>query len=203
MSYRTLETLEFVGNAICLDFVNSLIDYDDQQHDYLESYETFLEWCLYANVLSKDQVKILRERTLSQTRLANRAFNQILEFRALVKRVLSSFTTQQKPNDDDLEKIKMLFAQAVKAAKLKQKDDGLSVQWQDTTDLNTPLHKLVNSMFELLISSGSCKLKACPGCGWMFLDTSKNGLRRWCSMNTCGSRDKMKRYYQRGKPKSN
>ncbi|WP_344746998.1 CGNR zinc finger domain-containing protein [Streptosporangium vulgare] len=38
-------------------------------------------------------------------------------------------------------------------------------------------------------------MHACPSCYWLFLDTSKNGRRRWCSMTTCGSRDKARRYY--------
>jgi predicted RNA-binding Zn ribbon-like protein len=41
------------------------------------------------------------------------------------------------------------------------------------------------------------RVRACPGrnCGWLFLDTS--GRRRWCSMETCGSREKMRRMYER------
>jgi predicted RNA-binding Zn ribbon-like protein len=41
------------------------------------------------------------------------------------------------------------------------------------------------------------RVRHCPGhdCGWLFLDTS--GRRRWCSMETCGSRAKMKRLYER------
>ncbi|MGH2486180.1 MAG: CGNR zinc finger domain-containing protein [Ktedonobacterales bacterium] len=29
-------------------------------------------------------------------------------------------------------------------------------------------------------------MRECPGprCGWLFLDTSKNGARRWCSMES-------------------
>jgi predicted RNA-binding Zn ribbon-like protein len=44
------------------------------------------------------------------------------------------------------------------------------------------------------------RVRACPGlgdCGWLFLDTSKSGRRRWCSMEGCGSRAKMRRYYAR------
>jgi predicted RNA-binding Zn ribbon-like protein len=41
------------------------------------------------------------------------------------------------------------------------------------------------------------RLGECPSCGWLFLDTSKNRRRRWCSMATCGSRDKARRYYER------
>jgi predicted RNA-binding Zn ribbon-like protein len=41
------------------------------------------------------------------------------------------------------------------------------------------------------------RVRRCPGrnCGWLFLDVS--GRRRWCSMTTCGSRDKMRRMYER------
>ena len=41
------------------------------------------------------------------------------------------------------------------------------------------------------------RLHRCPGraCGWIFLDMS--GRRRWCSMATCGSREKMRRMYER------
>jgi predicted RNA-binding Zn ribbon-like protein len=31
----------------------------------------------------------------------------------------------------------------------------------------------------------------------MFLDKSRNGRRRWCEMEICGSRAKMRRYHQR------
>jgi predicted RNA-binding Zn ribbon-like protein len=41
------------------------------------------------------------------------------------------------------------------------------------------------------------RVRRCPGrdCGWLFLDAS--GRRRWCSMTTCGSREKMRRMYAR------
>jgi len=43
------------------------------------------------------------------------------------------------------------------------------------------------------------RVRRCPGhdCGWLFLDLS--GRRRWCSMDTCGSRAKMRRLYERRK----
>ena len=42
------------------------------------------------------------------------------------------------------------------------------------------------------------RVKACDGdgCGWLFLDTSRAGTRRWCSMQTCGNRYKARRHYR-------
>ncbi len=43
------------------------------------------------------------------------------------------------------------------------------------------------------------RLKACrdPGCRWAFYDASKNGMGRWCNMQICGARHKMRRYRER------
>lgn len=48
------------------------------------------------------------------------------------------------------------------------------------------------------------RLKTCPGadCGWMFLDETKNGRRRWCMMETCGNRAKAARHYARSRSAS-
>ena len=35
------------------------------------------------------------------------------------------------------------------------------------------------------------------GCGWVFLDETKNRRRRWCSMKDCGNRAKARRHYAR------
>ena len=48
------------------------------------------------------------------------------------------------------------------------------------------------------------RLKACrnPACRWVFYDASKNGLGRWCNMQVCGARDKMRRYRERKQSES-
>jgi predicted RNA-binding Zn ribbon-like protein len=43
------------------------------------------------------------------------------------------------------------------------------------------------------------RIRSCanPDCPLYFLDTSRPGTRRWCSMSVCGNRDKTRRHYQR------
>ena len=38
------------------------------------------------------------------------------------------------------------------------------------------------------------RLHACPRCGWLFIDTSRGGKRRWCNMRICGNREKISRH---------
>jgi predicted RNA-binding Zn ribbon-like protein len=51
---------------------------------------------------------------------------------------------------------------------------------------------------ELITSKDLQRLRRCanPQCGWLFLDTTRNGRRKWCSMTECGGRAKSKRYYE-------
>lgn len=41
------------------------------------------------------------------------------------------------------------------------------------------------------------RVGACPACGWLFLDTSKAGRRRWCAMATCGTAAKVRAFRAR------
>jgi predicted RNA-binding Zn ribbon-like protein len=38
------------------------------------------------------------------------------------------------------------------------------------------------------------RLRSCPRCAWVFLDTSRGGKRRWCNMRICGNREKVSRH---------
>lgn len=56
------------------------------------------------------------------------------------------------------------------------------------------------SSFGLFIDRREARrLKCCPGgdCGWLFVDETGNGRRRWCSMELCGNRTKVRRHYLR------
>ena len=43
------------------------------------------------------------------------------------------------------------------------------------------------------------RLKCCylASCGWSYYDSTRSRTRRWCSMQTCGSRSKSRAYYKR------
>ena len=61
--------------------------------------------------------------------------------------------------------------------------------------------RLAAACVELLQTVEVRQLKACPpdrgGCGWLFLDRSRNGSRRWCTMDDCGAHAKARRLTER------
>jgi len=57
------------------------------------------------------------------------------------------------------------------------------------------------SAADILVGPDSARVRECANhrCLWLFLDDSKNGSRRWCSMQMCGNRAKAQRHYLRSK----
>lgn len=41
------------------------------------------------------------------------------------------------------------------------------------------------------------RLGACGGCGWVYLDTTRNRSRCWCDPADCGNRARQRRHYAR------
>jgi len=94
-----------------------------------------------------------------------------------------------------LERLGELASDAYRAGSLERDSEG-SVNWHWTRSaLATIRHVAVTSGLELLQAEPSPRLKQCPGdhCGWFFLDNTKRGNRRWCSMSECGQEEKNRR----------
>ena len=57
--------------------------------------------------------------------------------------------------------------------------------------------RLAHAAVDLVRTLEVDHLKTCPledgGCGWLFLDRSRNSSRRWCSMDDCGAKAKARR----------
>jgi predicted RNA-binding Zn ribbon-like protein len=77
--------------------------------------------------------------------------------------------------------------------------DGFQVQWDDHPGLERITRVLAASAISLLTSAEGKRIRACAGdrCDWLFVDGSRNHMRRWCSMDECGNRAKMKRRQRR------
>lgn len=63
-------------------------------------------------------------------------------------------------------------------------------------------HALALSVVDLLQSNAVARIRRCegPGCGWFFLDTTRNHSRRWCDSLDCGNRVRVRNYVRRHRP---
>jgi predicted RNA-binding Zn ribbon-like protein len=199
--------LELLAGRVCLDFINTIDPRRESQsagarpRDYLEGYADLALWSEYARLLPTPRVAALLAGAGQHPDLAQQVFERAIALREVFYRVFSSSAVGKQPTAGDLETLRLAYRKTMAEAHLVYSPDGFTWQWPDRDDaLDQMLWPLVRSAVELLTAPELRRVKVCPGlgdCGWLFLDTSKSGQRRWCSMESCGSRAKMRRYYAR------
>lgn len=61
--------------------------------------------------------------------------------------------------------------------------------------------RVVAAVFSAMADEGWSRLKLCssPTCRWAFYDGSRNHSSRWCTMATCGNRQKARRFRERAR----
>jgi Conserved protein containing a Zn-ribbon-like motif, possibly RNA-binding len=196
-THRSLDQLELVGGNICLDFTNSVNCRPEPELDYLHSYEAFLAWAEHVQLLTPQERETLSQLAQQQPGRIASLMTRIRSLRETIYRLFADLAAHKQPNPDDLETIQSSYAFACQRANLVQEQGCYRFRWNLTHQLESPLWPVIYAAGELLRSEQLQRLKLCPSCGWLFIDLSKNGQRRWCSMNSCGARDKMRRYHQR------
>jgi predicted RNA-binding Zn ribbon-like protein len=198
---RTLETLETVGGSLCLDFVNTINSRLMPEHDYLLHYSDLATWANKVGILSATQNNQLQNRAKQNAEEAENALQTARTFRELLYRLFSDAVKGYEPDKKDMEIFIAVYGEAISHSQFLTKDNHYTTTWKVDEAFDTLLWPIIYLAGELLLSEQLGQVKECPGCGWLFLDTSKNQSRRWCSMNTCGARDKMRRYHKRQRAK--
>lgn len=188
---------------LCLDFANSVDDRTTGHVvDHLASYAHLVRWSWHAWILTdaeRDQLLAAGEGDPVE---AAPIFARAIELREAIYRVFAANAAGDAPSQDDLATIQHAHLTALSHARLLRQ--GGHYEWigNDEPALDRMLWPIAMSAVELLTSDRLARVKQCPGCddcAWLFLDTSKNGTRRWCTMDGCGSRAKMRRQYARRK----
>jgi len=84
-------------------------------------------------------------------------------------------------------------SEALRAARL-QAGAVFAWTWGEDRSLARPLWPVVHAAIHLLLAGPLDRVKQCGGCRYLFVDESRNRTRRWCSMEDCGTDEKMRRY---------
>ncbi|MBV8186728.1 MAG: ABATE domain-containing protein [Alphaproteobacteria bacterium] len=134
--------------------------------------------------------------------LSRREFERALELRETIYRVFDATARGKPPAGSDLAALNGELGSAPPRAVLRRERAGFAwdVDLRATT-APAALAPVLWSAGDLLTGERLARVKRCanPECGWLFLDDSRAGRRRWCSMASCGNRAKAKRHYHRSR----
>jgi len=185
---------------LCLEFVNAFADQSWLTQSSSETFERLVAWGVDFGAVEADEAKELLVTEKKDPNAAGRTLRSARAIHRLLKRIFTTITVPDRPTDRDLAAFNRAVARTLPNLRIVALDAGFSWSWQDGTHLpDRILWPVIRSAAELLVSSDSSRIRECSSetCSWLFLDTSRNGRRRWCDMKTCGNRAKARRYYQR------
>ncbi len=196
-----IDEISLDGGILCLDFVNTVHDRVKKPfRDYFHNAEDILRWGRRTEILNEASYEILNKKLGSSLLDEKPFYEKTLELRDLLYGIFYKIAHKKELTAEELQSFNEYLAIYFGAIAIKYVDDKLTESWKwKGEDLNRILLLVVRSAHDLLLSDRLGRVKECPNCGWLFLDTTKNGKRKWCSMKTCGSSVKALDYYYRNK----
>jgi predicted RNA-binding Zn ribbon-like protein len=188
--------LRFVGGDPALDLVNT-VDWTPrgQVDERLDDYGRLAEWAHGAGLASRREAAALGARAAARPREASAALRLAREARLAIRRAMAA-RARGAASSADVAELNRLLGEALPHLRLARGGEGLELAWQDAgSRLESPVWGAVWAAARLLASDEAGRIRICagPDCGWMYVDRSRNGLRRWCEMATCGTREKSRR----------
>jgi predicted RNA-binding Zn ribbon-like protein len=125
--------------------------------------------------------------------------------REAIFEIFQALSGGQPADPEHLDVITDLRVDGMKHAALSMGHDGFVFAVAAEVDtLTRPLWQIAESATQVLLSDDWRRVRLCPGddCGWLFLDQTKNGNRRWCDSADCGNRVRGRAYTQRHRQRS-
>jgi predicted RNA-binding Zn ribbon-like protein len=193
----------FVGNHLALDLLNTRPVLDGKATELLPDFASLLRWFQTAGLLGLRDVAALK-RQWNQSVEGRRTVEAMRRLRERLRKGILTWEDGGDVRRCTLDELNRLMAAYPMRARLKKRNGkGLSTELyfklQRPEDLFAPLARAAAMLFA---NTNRDRVRKCDQCVLHFVDTSKKGTRRWCSMQLCGNRLKVAAYAARRRPGS-
>ena len=189
------------GGHLALDFANTVGWHArEEQDEYLTSYARVLDWARQVGALTPAHAARLAAAAGARPDHARLVLVGVLAVREAVYRLFSALAAGRPLPDDDMATLNAALTMALAHLRVAATEAGPEWAWlEDDENLTRPLWQLARAAADLLTAPERDRVRECAGagCGWLFLDTSRNGSRRWCDSRDCGNRERVRRHYAR------
>jgi predicted RNA-binding Zn ribbon-like protein len=191
----------FIGERLWLDFVNT----DDVRRgarlDLLRDFDGLLLWLAAARVLDSERLGLMRRRAQQQPAGASASLVDARRIRAALRALAERGLSAERVRLDAIAEINRVLGRSAGTRRVEAQSDGRFVRTfvpggDAFAGLMIPV---VESAADSLIAAELVRVRRCldARCPRLFLDTTRNGRRRWCDMASCGNRAKAARFRER------
>jgi predicted RNA-binding Zn ribbon-like protein len=168
----------FINGVACLDFANTVVyrNRPDRREDRLKSQADLKAW-LQAAGLPRGRRSSLKD-TIALRESIDGLFRDIAMARPSTSKNWAHLIDR--------------YGALLDRGDMAPTPEGLA-----PATITPPLAQIAHSAVALALSPTITRVKVCGGCGWLFIDRTRNRSKRWCITAMCGSRAKARRYYAR------
>jgi len=187
----------FVGNHLALDFLNTRLVLAGSPKELLPDVGAVVRWLVASRLLTRPKGKALAKKWKDSPEAAV-LLRELLKFRERLRAVVVRQEAGFSVSNAFIAELNSLLKQHPGVIALQREGERLGLETafelEKPDDVWAPI---AIAVAELLSDVSPARLRKCEACIVHFLDTSKKGSRRWCSMNICGNRIKVAAYQRR------
>lgn len=191
------KSLFTLGGAAWINLMNTVVMRNKQPADLLADPEIIKSWLEENGLLlpdidhPSDQVNHDRIRTL------------LAALRKIFTQVLNDLEYQGSLSAPVFDEIKTCTEALEVKLTTSCQGTKLVLEYEGKTPMDHIGYTIIYSMFDTLSSVSPDRIRKCEheNCILHFVDVSKSGQRRWCSMERCGNRHKATQFYEKNKKK--
>jgi predicted RNA-binding Zn ribbon-like protein len=198
-----MASLPLVGGHPALDLVNTVERGRGERRDHLNDPTALLTWASRAGLIDDGEARALADAWDRDPASGLAALAAAREVREALHLALLAAIGVEPPDPEPLERLRERWVAALGRARLAP-DPGRTAATRllvGTDPATLIADRAAVGAVELLRDAELARLRRCPpeagGCGWVFLDRSRNGSRRWCRMADCGTTVKARRLTER------
>lgn len=189
----------FVGNHAALDFLNTRPVLAEGPKELLPDAQALVRWLVASGVLRSQKGKALA-RKWSNTPRAAAFLRELIAFRERLRAVVVRQEAGCSVSDAFISEVNSLLERHPGVIALQRKGETLEREVVfEPEEPDEVWAAIAMAVAELLSDVPAVRVRKCESCIVHFLDTSKKGSRRWCSMNICGNKVKVAAYQQRNR----
>jgi predicted RNA-binding Zn ribbon-like protein len=188
---ETPETIKLLGGSLALDFANS-VDWTEALEPLDELSDAITQPAELGRWGKRMGLFGARPPAVTAAEL-----DAAKELRAALYAIFAAHDAGERPARADLDLLARVYAEAASEGWLEPRDDSWTLEWRRSDPRRVRFAVAADAVGLLADPELLPRVHRCPGrhCGWLFLDRS--GRRKWCTMEGCGSREKMRRFYRR------
>jgi predicted RNA-binding Zn ribbon-like protein len=205
MPEHTFQRRDVVAGHLALDLVNTVTARNAEPIDWLTGYPQLVDWASVTGEFDPDALPALRRRSADAPDAAAATLRDTRRLREAVYDVTTAIIRNDVAPPEGLRRVELAWKAAAGDAVLALAAGKARLQVTvETSGLAYLNHELALRSVDLLQALPLARTRICPGphCGWLFIDRSRGGQRRWCDMATCGNAVKTARHYQRTRHRS-